>query len=146
MHVSIDGHVDSVQSLSSPGETLNQQNDTGHLDGPRIDKGRLHAAFFACWVHPNTDNGYANQTYQLLDHVEHAAEVAGVRHVGIGSDFDGADAFPGEITSCADLPLLRDVLSDRGWSESEINRVFEGNFLRALEASERLATKEINMV
>ena len=64
------------------------------------------------------------------DHILHAAEVAGIDHVGIGSDFDGVPALPTGLQTAAGLPLLTARLLERGLSEGDVEKVLGGNFLR----------------
>ena len=66
----------------------------------------------------------------MLDHVVHAAEVAGVETVGIGSDFDGVPALPQEIPDIRMLPLLTEGLLDRGFHQPEIEAILGRNLLR----------------
>ena len=66
----------------------------------------------------------------VVNHVLHAAEVAGVEHVGIGSDFDGVPALPADLQTAAGLPRLTERLLERGLSDSEIEKILGGNFLR----------------
>jgi membrane dipeptidase len=70
------------------------------------------------------------------DHVIHAAEVAGVDHVGIGSDFDGVPALPTDLQTASGLPLLTARLLERGMSEDDVEKVLGGNFLRVFEQIE----------
>jgi membrane dipeptidase len=70
------------------------------------------------------------------DHVFHAAEVAGIDHVGIGSDFDGVPALPTGLQTAAGLPLLTTRLLERGMSEGDVEKVLGGNFLRVFEQIE----------
>jgi membrane dipeptidase len=72
-----------------------------------------------------------------VDHIFHAAEVAGIDHVGIGSDFDGVPALPNGLQTAASLPALTARLLDRGMSESDVEKVLGGNFMRAFEQIER---------
>jgi membrane dipeptidase len=72
----------------------------------------------------------------LVDHILHAAEVAGAEHVGIGSDFDGVPALPDGLQTAAALPALTDRLQQRGMLDEEILAVLGGNFLRAFDAVE----------
>lgn len=67
-----------------------------------------------------------------LRHLEHAVEVAGIDHVGIGSDFDGAD-LPEGIRGGEDMPLLWQALQKRGFSDEEIAKIGGGNFLAVLQ-------------
>jgi membrane dipeptidase len=70
------------------------------------------------------------------DHVFHAASVAGIDHVGIGSDFDGVPALPQNLTTAAMLPRLTARLLERGMSEEEVLKVLGGNFMRVFGAVE----------
>jgi membrane dipeptidase len=68
----------------------------------------------------------------VIDHIEHIARVAGVEHVGLGSDFDGISAVPVGLEDVAAIPRIADALLDRGWSAVEIARVLGENMLRLL--------------
>jgi len=68
----------------------------------------------------------------LIDHIVHVAKVAGIDHVGLGSDFDGIDSAPEGIRDVTDLPKITQALLDRGYSESEVKKILGGNFLRVL--------------
>lgn len=71
-----------------------------------------------------------------VDHIVHAAEVAGVDHVGIGSDFDGVPSLPEGLTDASFLPALTVALISRGLSDGDIEKILGGNFLRVFEAVE----------
>jgi membrane dipeptidase len=76
----------------------------------------------------------------VADHVEHVVKVAGIDHVGIGSDFDGIDGtHPDTMTGVDSYPLLFAELARRGWSDADLGKLSGGNFLRALEGAERVA-------
>src|SRR5579863_6006478 len=67
----------------------------------------------------------------LIDHIDHIAKVAGVDHVGLGSDFDGvAGATPLGMDSAADLPIITQGLLDRGYTTRDIHKILGGNVLR----------------
>jgi membrane dipeptidase len=67
----------------------------------------------------------------LIDHIDHIAKVAGVDHVGLGSDFDGVSgATPQGIDSAADLPKITQALLDRGYGADDIKKILGGNLLR----------------
>jgi len=67
----------------------------------------------------------------LIDHIDHIAKVAGVDHVGLGSDFDGVGgATPQGMNSAADLPKITQALLDRGYSADDIKKILGGNLLR----------------
>src|SRR5712671_6157412 len=76
----------------------------------------------------------------LIDHIDHIAKVAGVDHLGLGSDFDGVSgATPQGIDSAADLPRITQALLDRGYSEDDIRKILGGNLLRAFAEVERVS-------
>ena len=66
----------------------------------------------------------------LIDHFDHVAQVAGIDHVGIGSDFDGFALLPAEIASAADLPKITAALLNRGYTEEQMKKLLGGNLLR----------------
>ncbi|HXH92547.1 MAG TPA: dipeptidase, partial [Thermoanaerobaculia bacterium] len=68
-----------------------------------------------------------------VDHILHAADVAGIDHVGIGSDFDGVPALPKDLQTAAGLPLLTARLLERGVSEGDVEKILGGNFMRVFE-------------
>jgi membrane dipeptidase len=70
------------------------------------------------------------------DHVIHAAEIAGIDHVGIGSDFDGVPALPTDLQTASGLPLLTARLLERGLSEGDVEKILGGNFLRVFQQIE----------
>jgi membrane dipeptidase len=67
----------------------------------------------------------------LIDHLDHMAKVAGIDHVGLGSDFDGVDGqLPQGIDSVADLPKITAALMERGYSPEDCRKILGGNLLR----------------
>ncbi len=76
----------------------------------------------------------------LIDHIDHIAKVAGIDHVGLGSDFDGVSgATPEGIDSAADLPKITQALLDRGYSADDIHKILGGNLLRVFREAERIS-------
>ena len=69
----------------------------------------------------------------VIEHIEYAAEIAGIDHVGLGSDFDGIDTVPKGLENAAKLPTLTELLLKRGWKDSELIKVLGGNFIRVLD-------------
>jgi membrane dipeptidase len=79
----------------------------------------------------------------LIDHIDHIAKVAGVAHVGLGSDFDGVSgATPQGLDSAADLPKITQALLDRGYSAEDIKKILGGNLLRVFAEVERVSGEE----
>jgi len=76
----------------------------------------------------------------LIDHIDHIAKVAGVGHVGLGSDFDGVSgALPQGIDSAADLPKITQALLDRGYSADDVRKILGGNLMRVFREAERIS-------
>jgi membrane dipeptidase len=76
----------------------------------------------------------------LIDHIDHIAKVAGVDHVGLGSDFDGVSgATPQGIDSAADLPKITEALLDRGYSAEDIHKILGGNLMRVFREIEHVS-------
>src|ERR1700753_3898522 len=66
----------------------------------------------------------------LIDHIDHIAKVAGIDHVGLGSDFDGIPSSPEGMDSAADLPKITEALMARGYSADDMRKILGGIFLR----------------
>lgn len=77
----------------------------------------------------------------LIDHIDHVAQVAGIDHVGLGSDFDGITSSPQGIDSVADLPKITEALFQRGYSREQIHKILGGNFLRVMHEVEATAQR-----
>lgn len=76
----------------------------------------------------------------LIDQIDHIAKVAGVDHVGLGSDFDGVSgATPQGIDSAADLPKITQALLDRGYTASDIHKILGENLMRVFRDVERVS-------
>ena len=89
-----------------------------------------------CAEHPNPVVRFDD----FIGHIEHAVEVAGIDHVGIGCDFDGGGgAFEG-LRDVSDYPNITRALLDRGWSEEQLAKLWGGNTLRVMRAAEGMAS------
>lgn len=75
----------------------------------------------------------------LMDHFEHIIKVAGIDHVGIGSDFDGVPDLPKDMQDIAQLPNITYELLKRGYSEQDIKKVLGENLMRAFAKAETVA-------
>ena len=76
---------------------------------------------------------------QVADHIEHIRQVAGVDHVGLGSDFDGIDTVPEGLEDVSKFPDLIAELLRRGWSDPDIKKVVGLNALRVMREVERVS-------
>ena len=76
---------------------------------------------------------------KLIDHIDYIVKVAGIDHVGLGADFDGAMDFPEGAQDVSMLPNITYELLKRGYSERDIRKILGENFLRVLAEAERVA-------
>jgi membrane dipeptidase len=76
----------------------------------------------------------------LIDHIDHIAKVAGIDHLGLGSDFDGVNGqLPEGIDSAADLPKITAELMKRGYTAADCDKILGGNFMRVFKEVEQVA-------
>ncbi len=81
----------------------------------------------------------------VVDHIDHVVKVAGIDHVGLGSDFDGVgDSLPVGLKSVADFPNIIYHLLKRGYSEADIEKILSGNVLRVWQQVEDYAAAQLN--
>jgi membrane dipeptidase len=77
----------------------------------------------------------------VVDHIDHIVKVAGIDHVGIGSDFDGITSVPIGLEDVSTYPRLTQELLDRGYNETDIHKILGGNILRAFRRSGEVASE-----
>jgi membrane dipeptidase len=85
-----------------------------------------------------TSDGNAT-IYDVADHIDYVAKVAGKKYVGIGSDFDGIGQAPAGLEDVSKYPDLFAELYKRGWNEFELAGLAGGNFIRVFEGVEKVA-------
>jgi membrane dipeptidase len=79
---------------------------------------------------------------KLIDHFDHAIKVAGIDHVGLGSDFDGVnDQLPEGVDDISKIPRIARALLERGYSDADVEKVLGGNTLRVMREIERGARR-----
>jgi membrane dipeptidase len=78
----------------------------------------------------------------VVAHIQHVRDVAGIDHVGIGGDFDGVDALPVGLEGVDDYPRLLAALMARGWTEADIRKLAGENVLRVMRAVEATAASK----
>jgi membrane dipeptidase len=83
----------------------------------------------------------AGDAYMIVDHIDHLVRVAGIDHVGVGSDYDGVGKLPVQMEDVSGYPYLIQALLDRGYSEADIHKIMGGNLLRAMRQMEEVARR-----
>jgi membrane dipeptidase len=75
---------------------------------------------------------------EIVDHVDHAVKLVGADHVGLGSDFDGAN-MPDGMEDATHLPQITDALLKKGYSEADVRKILGENTLRVLAEAEKVS-------
>ncbi len=83
----------------------------------------------------------AGTVKDLVDHIDHIVKMAGVDHVGLGSDYDGVSKVPADLPDVSCYPVVTQELLDRGYNEEQIQKILGGNMMRALEEAEKVAAR-----
>lgn len=147
---------DQLRAIAANGGVVMVNFFAAYIDPKFRDAARTvyreHAAELAAAEKDGTHTAKMNETYRkldegiphppitvLIDHIEHIAKVAGVDHVGLGSDFDGVSALPVGLEGMDGLPKITLELLRRGWSDDDVKKVLGENFLRVLTAAEAYA-------
>jgi membrane dipeptidase len=77
--------------------------------------------------------------HTVVDHIEHIIKVAGIDHVGLGSDYDGINSVPSQLEDVSCYPYITQELLNRGYKKEEIRKILGGNTLRVLRRAEEVA-------
>ena len=92
-------------------------------------------AFLAGWPIPRPEATLAD----VVAHLEHAREVAGIDHVGLGGDYDGVEVVPVDLPDVAAYPRIFAALRERRWSDGDLTKLAHGNLSRVLREAENVA-------
>ena len=74
----------------------------------------------------------ASTVEDVADHIDHAVRIAGIDHVGIGSDFDGVSGPPNRLDDVSKMPALIAVLLKRGYQDRDVKKILGENTLRVI--------------
>lgn len=96
--------------------------------------------FMAQWraTHPQPGTTLSD----VVAHVEHVREVAGIDHVGLGGDYDGTPTLPEGLEDVTGYPRLLAALADNGWSDTDLGKLTSRNVLRTLREAEAVAVRD----
>ena len=96
--------------------------------------GVVQINFYPYFLDESYVEGGVRPSFRLIaDHIDHVVSLAGVDHVGIGSDYDGIEVTPSGMEDISAMHILFDELRRRGYSESDLEKIASGNFFRILE-------------
>jgi membrane dipeptidase len=83
----------------------------------------------------------AGSVHDVADHIMHIVKVAGIDHVGLGSDYDGISMCPAQMEDVSTYPVLIQVLVERGLTKSDIEKLCYSNVLRVMQQAERVSAR-----
>ncbi|SMD23682.1 dipeptidase [Kibdelosporangium aridum] len=120
-------------ALSEWDEALQQAMTAQGLDHRDVD---VREKFAESWDGPKSPDATLDE---VVAHIEHAREVAGIDHIGLGGDYDGVGSLPIGLEDVSKYPVLLGALLDRGWSEQDCAKLAGRNTLRVIRATEDAA-------
>jgi membrane dipeptidase len=154
-HVSVQTMRDTLQICEAP-VIFSHSSARAICDHPRNvsdeilkllpdNGGVVLVNFFSGFIVPMEqlakDKNARGDLSMVVDHIEHIIRVAGIDHVGIGSDFDGVSRLPVGLEDVTCYPSITQELLTRGYSEEEIHKILGGNIFRALRVAEDVSKK-----
>jgi membrane dipeptidase len=101
----------------------------------------FYSGFIVPMDQQKTDKDRRGTVQDVVDHIEHIIKVAGIDHVGLGSDFDGIPRVPRQLDDVAHYPYITQELLNRGYNREQIEKVLGANLLRALRQAEEVSRK-----
>lgn len=150
-HVSDKTFFDAIEATSKPvmvshscARALSRHDRNVSDDMLRAlarNKGVIGLNFWYELLEPNgkgsNDEGATSVTAEtIVDQVDHVVKVAGIKHVGIGSDFEGMSDLPTDVQTAAEVPRIFEAMRKRGYSEEDIVKFAGENFLRVMRENE----------
>lgn len=129
--------VNFFDAVVNPQLTPDVMEEVYRRSGGRV--GRLHDLWSTVYE-VRRERGITTATLSdVVDHIDHIAQVAGVDHVGLGSDFDGVFDLPSGLQDVSRLPWITYELLKRGYSEADLYRILGGNMIRVMKDVEGFA-------
>jgi membrane dipeptidase len=136
MAVFLSGFISSeVSEHMAPFQVLEDAYEVEHPDASLSELHELQVTWLRDHPAPRTTVG------QVADHIDHLRSVAGVDHVGIGSDFDGGELLPDGLEDVSGFPNLIAELLRRGYSDDDVRKIAGGNILRVMRGAEAAAER-----
>jgi membrane dipeptidase len=134
MAVFLSGFISpEVSEHMAPFQVLEDAYEVEHPEASLSELHELQVGWLKQHPAPPTTIG------QVADHIDHLRSVAGIDHVGIGSDFDGGELLPDGLQDVSGFPYLLAELLRRGYSDDDIRKIAGGNILRVMRGAEEAA-------
>lgn len=117
------------------------RNMTDQMIVALAKKGGVVQVNFFCNFLTNTRPPKATLA-DVVAHIDHIRQIAGIDAIGIGSDFDGIDCAPEGLEDVSKFPNLTRALLEKGYSADDIRKIYGGNLLRVMRAVEKVAARQ----
>ncbi|MCP4590543.1 MAG: membrane dipeptidase [bacterium] len=142
----IAGNGGVVMATFFPGyiHPVGAQNMSGYFETERTLRQRhpVKEEFDRAWKQWKAQHPIPKGTvHTVVDHIDHIVRIAGIDHVGLGSDYDGVGKLPLQLEDVSGYPFITQELVNRGYSERDIHKIMGGNLLRALREAERISRR-----
>ncbi|RNI30622.1 dipeptidase [Rufibacter latericius] len=111
----------------------NHEAEIKELRGKGLDGMALKTALYQ--KYPEESKTIEPPISLLIDHIDHVVKLAGIDHVGLGSDYDGIGSAPIGLDDVSTYPLITKALLERGYNKKDIAKILGGNFIRVWEAN-----------
>lgn len=120
---------------------LNNQVRTDRLEEKKVVQKKFGENMDA--LRAETEKRFTRATLaDVVAHIDHAVKVAGIDHVGIGTDYDGVDCTPKGLEDYSKFPALTRALLEKGYTADQIRKIYGGNTLRVMRAVEAAAQRK----
>ena len=125
------GFVNQQDAVEMMKEIAKMASRERELTGQALDEYAAQEYYKENWAHPKPVHATIDD---VVAHIDHAVKIAGVEHVGIGSDYDGISSVPKGLEDISKMPALAAALRKKGYSEADIQKIMGGNLLRVTRA------------
>jgi membrane dipeptidase len=128
---------DMIRALAAKGGTMQINFECGYLSQRYLDAAKPAAAELRPRLQEARKIEDPATLADVVAHIDHAVKIGGIDHVGIGTDFDGIGCAPAELNSYDKFPALTRALLEKGYSATDIKKIYGGNLLRVMRAVEQ---------
>lgn len=129
------GFVDSTYSIKEKAFVEHHKTELDSLIKAGVQQN--YALFVVADKYPSEVQATRPPLNMLMDHLDYIVKLAGVDHVGLGSDFDGINSAPQQLDDVTSYPLIAKAMQERGYRKKDIAKIMGGNILRVLQANEK---------
>ena len=128
------GFLDSNYAKRKDSFLLSHKQEVDSLKNNKLASYEIEEYLFK--KYPADVNSLRAPLSLLIDHIDYMVKLAGINHVGLGSDFDGIESPPQMLDDVSTYPLITKALLERGYSKKDVDKILGGNFIRVFKANQ----------